>query len=544
MIREHKKQFIYTLGMLTLSLVPVSAAHSYQKISEHTTRQTIQITEKVLADIRELSRISQETIKRMKEEEAARIAAELQAEEEAKPKPDELNMAHYFSEGADNSDPSQSNAAKVFDELTFLDKSWTGNVYHYMQKKPSAVAASLGIAADSRLHDLDSFEKIQLNVTDGDGKRISLYSNASAIMSLASVYTCYHNPDDYEEFMKYCKKLWEVSHSYTAGISDVYYCDGACVKEVEDEGEDWTEVLEEFYENDAEMSDVSTENGFDAALEDESDTATAADLATASDAFMNATPSDSESAGPGVPASCPGHVDLKIHMKIIGFDENHNLFEIDPIGNTTEDSENATLWTGWNEKTMGEARSLYEKDWYEAYGLTTSSIALGNPLSLSEIEATMRSLPQDLSETRKNVVRFALESVGKVPYYYGGKASRAGYEGNHFGSLVSEDQNGRILKGLDCSGWIGWVYWTAAGMEMPYATTFTLSSAGREIDLSELKPGDILVRTGKNAHVIMFLEWTEDGQIRCIHESSTAANNVIISVIKSSFPACRRLLND
>ena len=156
----------------------------------------------------------------------------------------------------------------------------------------------------------------------------------------------------------------------------------------------------------------------------------------------------------------------------------------------------------------------------------------------------MRSLPQDLSETRKNIVRFALESVGKVPYYYGGKASRASYEGNHFGSLISEDQNGRILKGLDCSGWVGWVYWTAVGMEMPYATTVSLSSAGREIDQSELKPGDILVRTGKNAHVVMFLNWTEHGQMRCIHESSTAANNVIISDIRTSFPIFRRLLDD
>lgn len=521
MTKEQKKQLIYTFGMLALSLVPVTAAHSYQKLLEHTTRKTTELTEHVLADIQELSRINQKTITLMNEAEKARIAAEVEADEAAKPKPTELNMAHYFAENADDSDASQSYAANVFDELTSLDESWTSNVYQYMQKKPASVAASLGLQSDDRLQALNSFEEIQLQVSDGDGGRISLYSNANAIMSLASVYTYYYNPEDYETFLKYCKKLWEVSHSYTVGISDIYYCDGACLNKQEEEGEDWAEVFmeEELIEPDTDES-----------------------ISTPSDAEAEATPSDAEEIGPGArKVSCPGHVDLKIHMKITGMDGNHNLYAIDPIGNE-EDTE--ASWPGWNEQTMSEARALYEKDWYASYGLSTSSIALGNPLSLSEIEATMRSLPEDLSETRKNIIRFALESVGKVPYYYGGKASRPGYEGNHFGSLVSEDQNGRILKGLDCSGWIGWVYWTAAGMEMPYATTFTLSSTGREIERSELKPGDILVRTEKNAHTVMFLEWTDNGQMRCIHESSTAANNVIISDIRTSFPICRRLLDD
>lgn len=510
MIKEQKKQLLYTFGMMILSFIPVAAAHSYQKVTDDISSKTAKLTEHVLADIQEISRINQETRKRMKEAEMAPIAEELLAAEEEKPKPDALNMACYFAEGADTSDASQSYAAKVFDELTSLDESWTSNIYQYLQRQPASAATSLGIAADPRIQELDSFEEIQMQVTDGDGKRISLYSNASAIMSLASVYTYYHNPEDYDAFLKYCKKLWEASHSYTVGISDVYFCDGTCESE-----------------------------------ETAADIATASDIATTSDAAENATPSDAESTDDMIVSPCQGHVDLNVHMKITGIDGNSNLFRIDPIGNKKEDQETLTAsWSGWNEQTMAQARSLYEKDWYESYGLSASSIALGNPLSLSEIEDTMRSLPQDLSETRKNIVRFALESVGKVPYYYGGKASRAGYEGNHFGSLISEDQNGRILKGLDCSGWVGWVYWTAVGMEMPYATTVSLSSAGREIDQSELKPGDILVRTGKNAHVVMFLNWTEHGQMRCIHESSTAANNVIISDIRTSFPIFRRLLDD
>ena len=156
----------------------------------------------------------------------------------------------------------------------------------------------------------------------------------------------------------------------------------------------------------------------------------------------------------------------------------------------------------------------------------------------------MARLPADLSETRKNVVRFALESVGKVPYYWGGKPSAPNYAKNSFGAITSPDDDGRVLNGLDCSGWINWVYWSATGKRLAYEGTAGLAVLGTRISRAQLKPGDIIVRTGADSHVIMFLEWTEDGQIRCIHESGGSVNNVSVSVRSANWPYYRRLVSD
>lgn len=274
---------------------------------------------------------------------------------------------------------------------------------------------------------------------------------------------------------------------------------------------------------------------------------------------------------------CPGHVDLIIHMKITGLnEEKQNLFAKDLIGNdpanigtaetssetmpeSTENIEtNAkdagdikaakeskeNVWPGWNESTIAAARSLAAQDWFEKYGLTVSAFSGKNPLTNAEIEAYMAQLPAGLSEERLRVVRFALNSVGKVPYYWGGKASRPNYDGNSFGILTTADYKGRVLKGLDCSGWIGWVYWSATGKRLPYESTSGLAATGTNISRDQLKPGDIIVRTGTDAHVIMFLGWTSDGKIQCIHESSTSVNNVTVAVRDANWPYYRRLIND
>lgn len=449
MEKTSKKQFAAAAGLLLLSAIPIQTAQFYQTIQEQTTQKTVQTAEEIRSDLKQLHQIALQLEQQKRQQKLERTAARNIIQEEAKQKPDDLNETY---------------AKEIFDQLTEMDNNWLSNIYASMQQ--------------------GTFEKINLRVIDGDGTEISLYSNASAIMSLANVYAYYHDPDNAEQFLDYCRKLWQQSHSYTRSVSDPYYCSGICTE------------------------------------------------STPSNAERSATSSDAQ-----LFSACPGHTDLNINVKIIGINGRHTLFEL-------ASDEITDSWSGWNEQTIASAHALYEKDWYEAYGLTTASLALGNPLSLTEIDRIIQSLPDDLSETRKNIIRFALESVGKVPYYYGGKASRTGYEGNHFGAQVKEDQSGRILKGLDCSGWIGWVYWSAAGMEIPYATTFSLSTAGTEIEQTDLKPGDILVRTGDDAHTVMFLGWTDDGLMRCIHESSTAANNVIISVIKSSFPICRRILDE
>ncbi len=583
------------------------------------------------------------------------------AEEDWIPTPGELNLAYFFPEGADQSDITKSLAGEAFKILMTHDEEWISGIYDFSDVTPAEMAARLGRSGksvmgrfnpkDSR-HDrsnpdtwtINTFKNIRMTAQDGDGNAITPYSNVLQIMSMANLYTYFKGVEDYDLFLSYSKKLWELSHSYTVSMSDVYYCSGCMSEDAERremeelEAAAKAEALGLATEESMETTDSGSEGGeasSDSAVsasastsvilagkttaEKESEAAEAKAAASRAAAVQETVPESTsgvivsrrnmkettaaeetpgtapensisapgqtqESAGAasadsespqnteenGETASetgylsdatpsdltdadsmsetkeeltdCPGHVDLIIHMKIIGLDEANSLFELDTIGN-----DNANLeengWQGWNQYTKASARLLSSQDWFEKYGLTVSSISARNPLTEAEIEAYMTQLPADLSETRRDIIRFALNSVGRVPYYWGGKPSAPNYASNSFGILTTPDYKGRVYKGLDCSGWINWVYWSVTGRRLPYESTSGLAVTGTKIQRNELQPGDIIVRTGADAHVIMFLGWTADGKIQCIHESSAAVNNVTVAVRDANWPYYRKIID-
>ena len=179
--------------------------------------------------------------------EAAVIEAPTEAETESVwlPTLDELNLAHYFPEGEEDSDITKSLAGHVFHELMTRDANWSSALYSYSDVTPADMAAKLGISRERILgkynpedesHQkenpstwtIGNFRNVKIQAVDGDGHVVSPYSNVPQIMSMANVYTYYHNPQDSDSFLSYAKALWEASHSYTMSISDVYYCSG-CV---------------------------------------------------------------------------------------------------------------------------------------------------------------------------------------------------------------------------------------------------------------------------------------------------------------------------
>ncbi len=227
--------------------------------------------------------------------------------------------------------------------------------------------------------------------------------------------------------------------------------------------------------------------------------------------------------------ACSGHRDLNISVKITGLKEAENLYEADSVGNRTESF--GEQWSGWDIEARSHAANLAEQDWYEMYGLSSfNSVYVQNPLSQSEIAFYLNKLPETVPPERRELVRQALASVGCIPYYWGGKPSGGGLEVNHFGTVVEADEDGRILRGLDCSGWISWVYWTAFGNPVPAQSTSGLISCGRGIAKEELQAGDILVRTGEQPHVYLFLAWAEDGSMYLIHETTGNINNVTVDI--------------
>ena len=151
---------------------------------------------------------------------------------------------------------------------------------------------------------------------------------------------------------------------------------------------------------------------------------------------------------------------------------------------------------------------------------------------------------EDTSPKRRQVVEQALLSVGCIPYYWGGKPSRGGYEGNGFGTVVSPDADGRMLRGLDCSGWINWVYWTALGTPLSAQSTSGLTTCGRGVGKADLRAGDILIRTGSQPHVYMFLAWARDGSMYLIHETTGNVNNVTVGTYDLDLSCYRSLINE
>ena len=234
--------------------------------------------------------------------------------------------------------------------------------------------------------------------------------------------------------------------------------------------------------------------------------------------------SDASSIGSGIsdtgPAdgsrTCPGHVDCTVLAVVKGTAEADSLFQ----AADTLEAVKASSWTGWNADTRNMAGALLAQDWSQEYGLYTVDYPVKGLLNSQEIELYMSLVPEDASRQRKDFVRYALTSVGKIPYYWGGKPSAPGYTGNGFGSLTVPDEDGRLLKGLDCSGWINWVYWSVTGKGLGAQSTGTLLGCGSPVARDELLPGDICIRFNPMAHVVIFLGWTEEGNMLCIQETT------------------------
>ena len=268
--------------------------------------------------------------------------------------------------------------------------------------------------------------------------------------------------------------------------------------------------------------------------------------ATAAETAAVASFSDASSVGSGDsdtgPAdgsrTCPGHVDCTVLAVVKGTAEADSLFQ----AADTLEAVKSSGWTGWNADTRNMAGALLAQDWSQEYGLYTVDYPVKGLLNSQEIELYMSLVPEDASRQRKDFVRYALTSVGKIPYYWGGKPSAPGYTGNGFGSLTVPDEDGRLLKGLDCSGWINWVYWSVTGKGLGAQSTGTLLGCGSPVARDELLPGDICIRFNPMAHVVIFLGWTAEGNMLCIQETTGNSNNVEVGTVTSNWESYRRIL--
>lgn len=104
-------------------------------------------------------------------------------------------------------------------------------------------------------------------------------------------------------------------------------------------------------------------------------------------------------------------------------------------------------------------------------------------------ESVYPELTNDVSTDRQKIISTAYTLLGRVPYQWGGKATKPGYDGTWWSYLISGKQ-----KGLDCSGFVQWVFMTAGyGKDVTdgLVSTATIRESLLDISKDELLPGDI-----------------------------------------------------
>ncbi len=161
-------------------------------------------------------------------------------------------------------------------------------------------------------------------------------------------------------------------------------------------------------------------------------------------------------------------------------------------------------------------------------------------LSKEEIEKLIKNLPKDTTQLRKDIIVQAADAVGKIPYYWGGAAVVPGYDGNDFGIPYTPDEHGRTRKGMDCSHFVDWVYWTVMNNNLGNTNTEGQIRQCSRIDKSQLLPGDLafLMENGVTTHVGIYAGTNEAGEAVWIHENADD-NNVSMNTVSYWNVFCR-----
>lgn len=149
-------------------------------------------------------------------------------------------------------------------------------------------------------------------------------------------------------------------------------------------------------------------------------------------------------------------------------------------------------------------------------------------LSQEEIEEIIARLPENLSEERRQVVLTAYQLLGKVDYFWGGKSYVLGWD-SRWGTPMRVTSPGSSTSGtvrpfgLDCSGYVDWVFYNATnGAYTPSGGnggTIAQKNNGTAITWADALPGD-LVFYPRDTHVGIICGYNESGNPLVIHCAS------------------------
>lgn len=157
----------------------------------------------------------------------------------------------------------------------------------------------------------------------------------------------------------------------------------------------------------------------------------------------------------------------------------------------------------------------------------------GNNVEISDaaLRDILDNLPEAVSEKRKATVKTAFSLVGKVSYFWGGKSSAIGWD-SRWGTpkkvtAAGSNTTGMTIPyGLDCSGFVDWVFNNTFGVVVGHGGgARSQYSYCRKISWAEAQPGD-LVFYPDLGHVGIVAGYDGDGNVLIVHCS---LNGVVVT---------------
>jgi len=203
--------------------------------------------------------------------------------------------------------------------------------------------------------------------------------------------------------------------------------------------------------------------------------------------------------------------------------------------------------------STGRKTFLYElmqPEFQRTFASMTGNIAFTEATPES-IDALLSTLPEDTNVERQQVVETALSLAGKISYVFGGKYNRLGWN-NEWGN-ANEAQAGETLKisrdeGLDCSGFVSWVFINA--IQDPAALSVIGNGSSNQwahstaIGWDEGRPGDLAFYCAPGErqynHIGIIVSVDEDGSYLVAHCSSVQDGVVVTDGWSNGFRYLRR----
>ena len=183
----------------------------------------------------------------------------------------------------------------------------------------------------------------------------------------------------------------------------------------------------------------------------------------------------------------------------------------------------------------------------------SSSGSYYDDLVIPSLPSSFYVSPEEYSSIRAAIVKQAKALEGKVSYFWGGKSTAIGWD-SRWGvpqvvTIAGSKSTGTTRNyGLDCSGYVAWVFANA------YGTAGIISKVGFNtpeqwansyaIEWQQVQIGDFLFKTtpyaGVTNHIGVVVDIGEDGTIWVAHCSSSRNGVVITPAHSSGFRYIRR----